>query len=70
MEKIKLFVKNPMNLIITTTCIIVSIYFLTLLVKEIKSMTIKGKMMQCLELSTNDLAMICLKLLQEKNKNI
>lgn len=62
MKNIKLFIKSPMNLIITITCIIISTYFLIFIVKELKPKSQLDKRMSCLELPTYEGVMGCLTL--------
>jgi hypothetical protein len=63
----KQFFKNPINTIITITCLIVVIYFGILIYKELKPKTYKEKVMQCLEVGagSNAVANRCIELISK-----
>ena len=58
------FFKNPLNLIIALTCLIVAIYFGVLIYKQIKPKTYDEKRMECLKLGSNQRAAECLRLIK------
>jgi hypothetical protein len=59
----KTFFKNPINIIITFTCLILVFYFGILIYKELKPKTYNEKFMGCLKLGSNARANACVDLI-------
>ncbi len=60
----KNFIRQPLNLIIFITCLVVVAYFGIRIYKELKPRTIEERKMECLKLGSDNRAAACIKLLK------
>jgi NADH:ubiquinone oxidoreductase subunit 3 (subunit A) len=58
--------KNPINLIIIITCLIIVTYFLILIVKQLTPQSVYEQKMHCLELGSDTRALGCWDMVKEK----
>lgn len=59
-KKVKQFLRQPLNVFISLTCIIISTYFVLLIIKEIKPESYSSKYLHCLELGSDRRANACI----------
>lgn len=59
----KHFLKNPVNIIILITCLILAIHFGYLICKELKPKTHNEQVIECLNLGSDYRAKVCISLL-------
>lgn len=62
----KNFMNKPLNLIISITCFVISIYFIILILERLIPQTIEEQKMHCLELGSNERALGCWNIIKEK----
>ncbi len=60
----KNFIRQPLNLIIFITCLVVVTYFGIKIYKELKPKNMEERKIECLKLGSNTRAAACIKLLK------